>query len=205
MVALESVAAVARLQRWQHLWNRGEYPLSIILVGVDDVPWVLMQKFDDFVTSRAFDNCQCTLNLIMMITHEFTTIMVKDIPISYNETEFFVEALIEIPSQYKCGICANCNWNDRCGHCKKLAPEYEKLGASFKWIVTSTRAFAISIVILHIPILSGFQKGHSNPKIKKIDHNVRIIVESLDPPPPMHAHSSDKGPFSSHFVLARDN
>ncbi|KAM6601834.1 hypothetical protein CsatA_021443 [Cannabis sativa] len=69
-----------------------EYPLSIILVGVGDGPWDLMQKFDDFIPSRAFDNCQFV---------NFTKIMVKDIPISYKETEFALEALMEIPSQYK--------------------------------------------------------------------------------------------------------
>ncbi|KAF4369414.1 hypothetical protein G4B88_029470 [Cannabis sativa] len=69
-----------------------EYPLTIILVGVGDGPWDLMQKFDDFIPSRAFDNCQFM---------NFTKIMVKDIPISYKETEFALEALMEIPSQYK--------------------------------------------------------------------------------------------------------
>ncbi|KAF4357664.1 hypothetical protein F8388_007200 [Cannabis sativa] len=57
-----------------------------------DGPWDLMQKFDDFIPSRAFDNCQFV---------NFTKIMVKDIPISYKETEFALEALMEIPSQYK--------------------------------------------------------------------------------------------------------
>uniref|UniRef100_A0A803NL46 Copine C-terminal domain-containing protein n=1 Tax=Cannabis sativa TaxID=3483 RepID=A0A803NL46_CANSA len=57
-----------------------------------DGPWDLMQKFDDFIPSRAFDNCQFM---------NFTKIMVKDIPISYKETEFALEALMEIPSQYK--------------------------------------------------------------------------------------------------------
>uniref|UniRef100_A0A803NIX1 Uncharacterized protein n=1 Tax=Cannabis sativa TaxID=3483 RepID=A0A803NIX1_CANSA len=93
MVALESVAAVARLQRWQHLWNRGEYPLSIILVGVDDVPWVLIQKFDDFVTSRAFDNCQVDCD-------EHKSICNKYCNFAYPNLEWFSKGSLE-PKKYE--------------------------------------------------------------------------------------------------------
>lgn len=45
-------------------------------------------------------------------------------------------------------FCVKC---DRCGHCKKLAPEYEKLGASFKK-AKSVLIGKVSSLQLHAPI-----------------------------------------------------
>ncbi|XP_073299836.1 E3 ubiquitin-protein ligase RGLG1-like isoform X2 [Primulina huaijiensis] len=75
-----------------------EYPLSIILVGVGDGPWDIMQEFDDNIPARAFDNFQFV---------NFTDIMSKSIDYSRKEAEFALSALMEIPSQYLATIELN--------------------------------------------------------------------------------------------------
>ncbi|KAI3433147.1 RING-type domain-containing protein [Psidium guajava] len=72
-----------------------EYPLSIVLVGVGDGPWDLMQEFDDNIPARAFDNFQFV---------NFTEIMSKNVDASRKQAEFALAALMEVPSQYKATI-----------------------------------------------------------------------------------------------------
>ncbi|XP_010060865.2 E3 ubiquitin-protein ligase RGLG4 [Eucalyptus grandis] len=68
------------------------YPLSIVLVGVGDGPWEDMQKFDDKIPAREFDNFQFV---------NFTATMSKSVSPSEKETAFALAALMEIPFQYK--------------------------------------------------------------------------------------------------------
>ncbi|KAG6470109.1 hypothetical protein ZIOFF_071163 [Zingiber officinale] len=69
-----------------------DYPLSIVLVGVGDGPWDMMQQFDDNIPSRSFDNFQFVNS---------TEIMSKNIASNKKKAEFALPALMEIPSQYK--------------------------------------------------------------------------------------------------------
>ncbi|KAJ1694832.1 hypothetical protein LUZ63_011530 [Rhynchospora breviuscula] len=69
-----------------------EFPLSIVLVGVGDGPWVTMTEFDNNIPARSFDN---------FLFVNFTDIMSKNITPQRKETEFALRALMEIPLQYK--------------------------------------------------------------------------------------------------------
>ncbi|KAF0914129.1 hypothetical protein E2562_026522 [Oryza meyeriana var. granulata] len=71
------------------------YPLSIVLVGVGDGPWEDMQKFDDKIPARHFDNFQFV---------NFTSIMSRSMPQQQKESAFALAALMEVPIQYKATI-----------------------------------------------------------------------------------------------------
>ncbi|CAL5187052.1 unnamed protein product [Lathyrus oleraceus] len=75
--------------------NASAYPLAIVLVGVGDGPWEDMQKFDDKIPARDFDNFQFV---------NFTTIMSKNTSPAEKEAAFALAALMEIPFQYKACI-----------------------------------------------------------------------------------------------------
>jgi E3 ubiquitin-protein ligase RGLG len=67
------------------------HALSIIMIGVGDGPWGLMEEFDDLLPQRKFDNFQFV---------DFDSVCRK-YPPETRDCAFAVHALMEIPEQYE--------------------------------------------------------------------------------------------------------
>lgn len=91
IIADGQVSAVDTQATAAAIVEASNYSLSIVMVGVGDGPWGLMDKFDDELPERQFDNFQFV---------DFSDVF-KKYPKEKAETAFATHALMEIPDQYR--------------------------------------------------------------------------------------------------------
>lgn len=81
-----------RKETEQAIVEASHHPISIVVIGVGDGPWDLMEEFDDELPARRFDNFQFV---------PFDKVMSSVKPGKNADATFACAALMEIPEQYK--------------------------------------------------------------------------------------------------------
>ncbi|EEY58206.1 copine-like protein, putative [Phytophthora infestans T30-4] len=66
-----------------------KFPISIVMIGVGDGPWEMMEEFDDQLPARRFDNFQFV---------EYNKVLKRNM--KNPEAGFAMQALMEIPGKY---------------------------------------------------------------------------------------------------------
>jgi len=88
LIIIADGAVTAKQKTADAIVRASNYPLSIVVIGVGDGPWDLMEEFDDELPERKFDNFQ------FVNWNE-----VKEN--ARSEAAFALAALMEIPDQYR--------------------------------------------------------------------------------------------------------
>lgn len=91
IVADGQVSPNERAATTQAIVEASQYALSIVMIGVGDGPWDLMNHFDDDLPQRRFDNFQFV---------EFSKVFTR-YPSERREAAFATHALMEVPDQYR--------------------------------------------------------------------------------------------------------
>jgi len=92
-ITIDSVYTQPTTATRQAIVDASSYPLSIIMVGVGDGPWDLMNEFDDGLPQRKFDNFQ--------FVNFYDVIRGNQVSVEATEVGFALAALQEIPEQYQ--------------------------------------------------------------------------------------------------------
>jgi len=88
LIIIADGAVTAKKQTAQAIVRATNYPLSIVVIGVGDGPWDMMEEFDDELPARKFDNFQfVNWNAVKENAR--------------SEAAFALAALMEIPDQYR--------------------------------------------------------------------------------------------------------
>ena len=97
IVADGQVAQNCEAETIQAIVNASRYPLSIVMVGVGDGPWDDMERFDDAIPHRPWDNFQF-VNFEKSVTMRGGSC--EYVP-PEAEAQFALDALMEVPDQYR--------------------------------------------------------------------------------------------------------